>query len=139
MDICLDCYTKGMRCKVSSHILKRRTVRILSIPHTDSILRILEAHAPTGDRVRFQNLISITCKGLTFFSVSQGWHGTASGAIEPGDVVAILFGSRVPFILRKHNSGYRLVGDCYVQGLMDGEAMAMLKNGELESEMFEIR
>ena len=137
-DICLACYNKGMRCKVPSHILKRWTVGTLSIPYTDSILRILEAHAPTGDRDRFQDLIKITCRGLTFFSVSQGWHGTASGATEPGDVVAILFGSRVPFILRKHNSGYRLVSNCYVQGLMDGEAMAMLKNGELESEIFEI-
>ena len=54
-------------------------------------------------------------------------------------MVAILFRLRVPFILRKHNSGYRLVGDCYIQGLIDGKAMAMLKNGELESEMFEIR
>lgn len=60
-------------------------------------------------------------------------------AMRPGHIVVILFGSQVPFFLRKHGSVYRLVGDCYVQGLMDGEAIDMWKNGELDSEEFKIR
>ena len=61
-------------------------------------------------------------------------------AIEPRDIVMILFGSRVPSVLRKHGLVYRLGGsDCDVQGLMDGEAIDIWRNGKLKSEEFEIR
>ncbi|KAF1844479.1 uncharacterized protein K460DRAFT_284891, partial [Cucurbitaria berberidis CBS 394.84] len=74
-----------------------------------------------------------------FFKTSLGWHGTASMAMKTGDIAVVLFGSRIPFVLRKDGSMYRLVSDCYVQGLMDGEALDMLRNGELESEKFQLR
>lgn len=49
------------------------------------------------------------------------------------------FGSQVPFIFRKCDSIYRIISNCYVQGLMDGEAIDMWKAGELESEQFKVR
>jgi len=42
----------------------------------------------------------------------------------PGDVVAVLNGLSIPLILRKVETGYEVVGDCYIHGLMDGEAVA---------------
>lgn len=62
------------------------------------------------------------------FLTSRGWVGRGPAAIMPGDVVAILWGGRVPFVLRPCGDGngnetgyYQLVGDAYVHGLMDGE------------------
>lgn len=40
-----------------------------------------------------------------------------------GDIVCILNGCSVPVILRQKNDGWSLVGECFVYGLMDGEAM----------------
>jgi hypothetical protein len=137
-DICLVCYEQGRRCNFSNHTLRRQTTGVMSIPYTEDILNILEAHARTGNRDGFKDLIGINCRSVMFFSIAHKWYGTASSAIEPGDVVTVLFGSRVPFILRKHGSGYRIVSTCYVQDLMDGEVMDMLKNGDLETEMFAI-
>jgi hypothetical protein len=44
--------------------------------------------------------------------------------IEVGDEVAFFPGATVPFVIRSQpgNSKYLLVGDCYVHGLMNGEA-----------------
>lgn len=48
---------------------------------------------------------------------------------QPNDEVWILFGGSVPFILRPYLSesdragSYFLISDCYVHGIMDGEAM----------------
>lgn len=50
----------------------------------------------------------------------------APATAEIGDVVCVLLGRRVPFAVRREEDGhYRLIGECYVHGLMDGEAMAM--------------
>ena len=40
-----------------------------------------------------------------------------------GDEVVIFYGGNVPFVLRPDGEQYRLVGECYVQGVMQGEAM----------------
>ncbi|KAL3417252.1 Heterokaryon incompatibility protein 6, OR allele 5 [Phlyctema vagabunda] len=43
---------------------------------------------------------------------------------EAGDFVALIKGTQVPFILRRQSDGqYRLIGEAYVDGIMDGEAM----------------
>lgn len=50
--------------------------------------------------------------------------GLGPGDVEAGDVVCVVRGSRVPVVLRPvagKESVYRLVGDCYVHGIMDGE------------------
>ena len=42
-----------------------------------------------------------------------------------GDVVALIKGSQVPFVLRRRTSGtYQLISEAYVDGIMDGEAAA---------------
>jgi hypothetical protein len=59
--------------------------------------------------------------------------------MQVGDVVAVLFGARVPFVLRQQQDGrYRLIGDCYVHRMMDGEAIRGWIGGELEGKMFEL-
>ncbi len=47
--------------------------------------------------------------------------GIAPIAAEPGDVVCVLGGSKVPFVMRKIEDHYVMIGECYVQGIMDGE------------------
>ncbi|EXJ58929.1 hypothetical protein A1O7_06360 [Cladophialophora yegresii CBS 114405] len=38
------------------------------------------------------------------------------------DVIAILYGCSVPVVLRKVRSYFKLIGECFVYGMMDGEA-----------------
>jgi hypothetical protein len=56
----------------------------------------------------------------------RGYIGMALTTTRPGDAVYILFGSRVPHIIRKRDNGqpgYTLVGDAFVYGVLDGELM----------------
>lgn len=59
-----------------------------------------------------------------------------SDILEKGDVVVVLFGGRIPFILReREEGGWILIGECYVHGVMNGEA---LKGDDVEEEDFVI-
>ena len=58
--------------------------------------------------------------------------------MKPGDIICVLFGGKMPFCLRPWGDCYLLVGECYVHGLMNGEAMKMMDRTELVEKVFEI-
>ncbi|KAE9376426.1 hypothetical protein N431DRAFT_452846 [Stipitochalara longipes BDJ] len=77
-------------------------------------------------------------KGYTFFITTNGHMGIGSTKLQVGDSVYALMGGEVLFILRSNGDYYRLVGECYVHGLMNGEAMAMLNTGEAQEKWFDL-
>jgi hypothetical protein len=139
-DICTQCYDLGKRCYERSHSPTKETVPVLKIPHDEELIETLQANVGKAHPEDFPKLLQVgsTCKRVVFFETPSGWCGSASDKIETGDVVAVLFRSRMPFVLRRHGSGYRLVSPCYLQGFMDGEAIDPWKKGELKQEDFEI-
>lgn len=68
----------------------------------------------------------------------RGYYILGPSVLEAGDVVCILFGSKVPFCLRPIGKRYLMVGECYVHGLMKGEAIEMLVRDELREKIFDI-
>ncbi|KAH7420096.1 heterokaryon incompatibility protein-domain-containing protein [Cadophora sp. MPI-SDFR-AT-0126] len=59
------------------------------------------------------------------FISQKGYVGMAPEFAIAGDLVCVIYGAIVPFVLRKVGEGYELVGESYVYGIMDGEAMAL--------------
>jgi len=61
---------------------------------------------------------------------SRGYLGMVPPRSKVGDSVAIFLGVKTPYVLRKTQSGmkemFELVGECYVDGMMDGEMMSLL-------------
>ncbi|KAI7459936.1 hypothetical protein KC357_g9083 [Hortaea werneckii] len=55
-----------------------------------------------------------------------------------GDRVAVFLGCSCPVLLRSTARGFQVVSACYVQGLMDGDAISMLHSGQLTSEMIKM-
>jgi hypothetical protein len=50
--------------------------------------------------------------------------GLAPDKAAVGDLLCILYGCSVPVVLRKLAHGqYQFIGECYVHGMMDGEAL----------------
>lgn len=60
-----------------------------------------------------------------FCATRDGRIGWVPRDTREDDVVCVLFGGRVPYVLRPCERGYTLVGECYIHGLMEGEAMEM--------------
>ncbi|PNP51219.1 hypothetical protein THARTR1_08123 [Trichoderma harzianum] len=77
-------------------------------------------------------------KNRIFARTESGYYVLGPAVMEEGDVVCVLFGGKLPFCLRPVGKRYLLVGECYVHGLMEGEALDMMARGEVSEKEFEI-
>ncbi|MCJ1388261.1 hypothetical protein MMC18_001106 [Xylographa bjoerkii] len=80
----------------------------------------------------------MTHAGRSFCTTKAGRLGWASKRAMEGDIVALLYGSVVPILLRPRQDGkFECLGACYIQGIMDGEVVEekMIANGIPEDEM----
>lgn len=69
----------------------------------------------------------------------RGYFGLVPTGAKQGDIVSVLFGCSVPVLLRlTENGDYFLVGETYVHGFMEGEAMLGLENGKYTERSFTI-
>lgn len=68
------------------------------------------------------------------FVTHDGFVGMGPESAQEGDHVAVLHGSRVPYVLRHEPSKdeYRFVDECYVQGMMQGEIVEDQGAGKYE-------
>ncbi|KAE9380144.1 hypothetical protein N431DRAFT_459106 [Stipitochalara longipes BDJ] len=75
-----------------------------------------------------------------FFTTRNGLMGMAPPHVEVDDLVCVLLGARVPFLLRKGDGFYTLVGEVYVSdGYMYGTAINDMRAGKIQVQDFEIR
>jgi hypothetical protein len=60
-----------------------------------------------------------------FCVTDNGYIGMVPQLSEPGDLVSLIYGLDVVYVLRKSAEKYQLVGDAYVHGMMDGEGLKL--------------
>ena len=88
------------------------------------------------DLIAIAAIIRKSVREYRFWLTSQGFPGVGSQTLEKGDEVFVTKGSRVPLIFRPiedtlaqsfgvptNERGYLFVGQCYLHGFMDGEAV----------------
>lgn len=78
------------------------------------------------------------CFNRSFFVTSVGRMGIGPSDTRLDDVVAVLPGSGVPFVIRcrEKAEGWLIVGESYVDGLMSGEAIRR-EQGRLQEEVLD--
>lgn len=77
-------------------------------------------------------------KNRIFARTKTGYYVLGPKVMEVGHVVCVLFGGKMPFCVRPQGDNYLLVGECYVYGLMRGEAIDMLEQGSFTEQRFDI-
>ncbi|RDW57815.1 hypothetical protein BP5796_12616 [Coleophoma crateriformis] len=76
----------------------------------------------------------IRSTGNTGNTRSRHFVGLAPSEARVGDLISILFGCSVPVILRRRKTGgeFTFIGECYIDGVMDGEAIDAMPSGSKE-------
>ena len=87
---------------------------------------------------RFCHAFEEGLKRRRLLVTENGLIGSAPQTAEEGDVLCVLYGCSVPVILRKFQDEnfYEFVGECYLHGFMDAEAIALHIKGVLEEQEF---
>ncbi|KAI1748139.1 heterokaryon incompatibility protein-domain-containing protein [Xylaria castorea] len=61
-------------------------------------------------------------RGRRIFRTTSNYWGISSESLEKGDQVCIISGADTPYVLRKSGTGWCVIGEAYVHGIMHGEA-----------------
>lgn len=81
--------------------------------------------SPTDPRfaTEFKRRISDVLIGRSFCITKSGLIGLIPNDSKPGDIVAVIHGLPTPYIIRRKRENFVLVGECYIHGIMYGEAL----------------
>lgn len=77
--------------------------------------------------------------GRRFARGQQGYYALCPPGAREGDQLCLLLGGKTLLCLRPDRDSYLFVGECYVHGVMDGEALDMLEKGDMTLTTFMIR
>jgi hypothetical protein len=90
---------------------------------------------PRGCR-KWEDRVLWASYGRRYLRTGNGFVGLVPYDTKEGDIIVILYGGPVPYVLRPKPSGsYILVGECYIHGIMHGE---MLNDTAGKEEVFNI-
>jgi hypothetical protein len=90
------------------------------------------------DPGRFHEAFVRACVDRRFFVTKTGLMGIGPDTMNAGDIIGVLFGGRVPYLLRAVDTGFEFIGECYVPGLMNGEAVQTWKDEGSKRSFFEL-
>jgi hypothetical protein len=89
---------------------------------------------PSRYAVRLEVMIS-----RCLFITATGNLGWEPATMASDDVVVMLFGGNVPYLLRPLKNGqWRFIGECYVHGIMRGEVVQHDRVDERDHVWFEL-
>lgn len=103
-------------------------------PHTSSIDELLpdiESAAKLFDpnvlsTLSFFQSLPHNLRHFALVETASGYIGLAPIDTATGDSICVLNGSSYPVVLRRKDDHYILIGQCFVLGLMEGEAAEIL-------------
>jgi hypothetical protein len=80
------------------------------------------------------SFVPLWIRGRKVFVTQRGFLGLGPAETEPGDVVCILFGGNLPYVVRPLDQDeFTFLGPSYVHGIMNGEAYHEVGRAEQET------
>lgn len=109
---------------------------------TDKVSREIRDTATLPDAkdgyTKWSRVANGASRNRRFALSAGGLYVLGPKAMEPGDMIYVFLGGKMPFVIRPWGEHWLLVGECYVHGLMDGEIFESLSQGATEEEVLRI-
>ncbi|KAL2071090.1 hypothetical protein VTL71DRAFT_12325 [Oculimacula yallundae] len=124
LDVGLDKVTRGGKDRAGAtmlppyrNMLERENPPNDFMPHDSLEMRRMEFSKRYTQKMRDR-----MNKRQVFIS-SSGNLGAGPKNLRKNDLLCVLLGSEVPWVLRSEGDNFLLIGEAYIQGYMDGEAL----------------
>lgn len=102
--------------------IRRRKCKHCPTAHTMPILTLENGKEVPGLGCVLQDW-GMAIRSRAFFTTDSRYLGFGPNCTAAGDQIFLLIGSDLPFILRPAGNEFKLVGACYVHGIMYGEGL----------------
>ncbi|KAG0647087.1 Heterokaryon incompatibility protein [Hyphodiscus hymeniophilus] len=135
----LDAYIQSLVCG------RQTTNERLSKEHARALVNLpSEEFSASGEQ---EEILGLICRafndgmrGRSMGITSRGYIGVMPQDVRQGDLVCVLFGCSVPVVLRKRtDDSYIFIGESYLHGFMDAEAIVYQMKGTLKEQNFVLR
>ncbi|KAI0446045.1 heterokaryon incompatibility protein-domain-containing protein [Xylaria telfairii] len=106
---------------------------------------VLREYIDTGEDVEsncrqfIQRHFSSPMMGRCFFLTKKNGIGMGTGFMLPGDIIAVPLGCRTPIVIREEGGKegrFQFVGDAYLDGYMNGQAIKELEASQRKARKF---
>ena len=141
----LDAYIQALLCgRISSseRVTKEEIRAIMGF-------QSLDKSSPTQHRefvIKVCNAFEAGMRRRKLAVTKNGYIGAVPQESLPDDIICVLFGCSVPVVLRRGATSdatgkvsYKFIGEAYLHGFMDAEAIAMLVKGIFKVQDFMLR
>jgi len=96
----------------------------------------MEQSLPAKAWPEVSKAIATIIEDKDMFLTERGYLGLGHEGFQIGDVVCVFTGGETPFLLREGGAPrggmFRLLSECYIHGVMDGEVMQSLESKRME-------
>ena len=124
-------YHHNQNLVVSGKTIKQWAHEVLPLRNDASML-----HSHIGDFFDYRS--SDHWNSRRMITTEAGYVGLGSNACKSGDIVCIIFGCSTPIILRRKENAFQLVGEAYIHGIMNGEALKGIGSQKYAMRDFEL-
>jgi hypothetical protein len=90
------------------------------------------------DDTAAQNWNRVACNGRSLATTAGKLIGLVPRLAQVDDEIFVLAGGQVLYILRPVGECFQYIGESYIHGLMDGEALRKLEDGTVEVDIIRI-
>jgi hypothetical protein len=93
----------------------------------------------SSQRTVQQRRFLLTKNGYFGWGPDNMYENDPSKELQVGDKIAIVFGCSTPLVIRPVGDKFEVVGEAYVQGFMDGEALVLMESQACDIQPFIFR
>jgi hypothetical protein len=120
----------------------QRTVFVSRSGMGQTAMNWLKNASENGEPEVYTAMVQNFCYSRTFFITSGGRMGIGPADSMQGDAIAVIPGGAVPYVIRNDattpsGSAWAFVGESYISGLMDGEAIEEHGRGSIQMEVLD--
>jgi hypothetical protein len=117
---------------------ERRLTLPLANDDRAKALDLLQGLSIGGEPGKYATLACTYCFNRCFIVTSTGNIGIGPSDTQVDDCVAVILGGGVPYIIRSRGLEWSFVGESYLEGFMNGEAIQTCQQGLVQEEVLEI-